>query len=153
MNSQAIEALKIRLGEVEYAIKSRHYRMMDFDQLYRLIDEEAELRRLLRQNSVPRRSMGQPCNSGHSHLAKEGIMHIEFEADITPKLTFNMVRPGQMFVEKFGDLYQKSWDEDDEENNAWRISNSDGEPRGGVYDFSQDEEIKRILPPIRRIAF
>jgi len=158
MNSQAIEMAERAeryLDDVEELLRLRdHFGGMSIIEKHQLESRISTLTKELRKIR-DRRPIGTPCSNSpnNSHLPKDGIMHIEFETEVSGKLTFGMVRGGQLFVSVFGDLYQKSWDEADDENNAWRISNSDGEPRGGISDFDPEEEIKRILPPIRRIAY
>ena len=81
-------------------------------------------------------------------------MIIEFEIYHTTHLTFAMVEAGQLFVCVEGNLYQKSYDSDDDEKEmAWMICDKDGAPQGQCITFYSDEKIDRILPKIKRISF
>jgi hypothetical protein len=81
-------------------------------------------------------------------------MNIEFETHVSTKVTFSMVEAGQLFVDCDGNLYQKSYESEDEENDyAWMICDSDGQPEARSVSFYPDEKIERILPKIKRISF
>ena len=103
----------------------------------------------------PRIPIGQPASDDKNlHLKKENILRIEFEKEESFKLVFGMVKPGQMFLNCNGYLYQKKGQEDYMEDfNAWKIANQFGSPIGGGENFFEDEEIEKIYPKIITIVF
>jgi hypothetical protein len=114
-----------------------------------LICERIQLRLLLGELHE-RKPMGTPGHpTRNEHLTKDGKMIIEFETNPT-QLVFQQVRDGEMFVGSNGSLYQKS---SESEGEAWEICNSSGEPTGVQECFSECEQIAKIMPKIRRIAF
>lgn len=81
-------------------------------------------------------------------------MNIEFEPLPPRHLTFSMVEAGELFVCSDGNLYQKSYDCEDEETEiAWMICDSDGDSQGRQICFAPHDKIERILPKIKRISF
>lgn len=145
---------ELRLKKVESLIneksiyettRSSHWRKSD------LIEERLQLKSFLGHFDAPRVPIGAPVPfNNNSHLAKDCIMKIEFEPENKLILTFNMVKDGQLFVSMANKLFQNSREE---ENEAWLIADSDGNPCGETNYFSDDTQIKRILPLIRHIAF
>jgi hypothetical protein len=76
-------------------------------------------------------------------------MFIEFATE-SNHLTFEMVQKGQMFIDQYNQLCQKSCLE---ENQAWIIAVSNGTPEGRNKYFTDEQEIKKILPQIKKITF
>lgn len=145
---------KSRLKEIEDQLNSGKYRQgcraTVFDKVD-LIHERLQLKSILGELEQERRPMGTPGHyHDNSHLAKDGIMKIEFESGMNDSLRFYMVKEGQMFVAETGSLFQKSGESEGE---AWMICNSLGEATGELDHFDEDEIITKILPVIRRIAF
>jgi hypothetical protein len=145
------DEIRADLAHIEKELGLEVYRpSMHWRVKYSLADRARDLSAALR-NMVKRRPIGIPGSNSpnNEHLAKDGIMHIEFETEVAGKLTFAMVADGQLFATTHG-LYQKS---SDTLHEAWHICNPQGDPVGQTESFDHSEEIGRILPPIRRIAF
>ena len=86
------------------------------------------------------------------------IMKIEFDIEASSLvLTFSMVPPGGLFVAWDGCLCQRDSNDDNDSSDdchqAWQICTHDGEVEAGGLTFTLHEEIKRILPKIKRIQF
>ncbi len=137
------------LEDVLHGRRSRADFCGEYISMSELIRRRQHLRDILDKTSK-RRPMGQSAtDSSDSHLPKENIMHIEFEDKIiSTKLTFRMVKPGQMFLDDCGGLFQKSISTYDE---AWCLANCEGYPQGYSELYFDQEEITFIYPDIRKI--
>lgn len=146
-----------RLKEVELELKYKipwetSMRAISSERL-ELIQERIDLKNYLGHFDNPRLPIGMPVANIQQHLIKEKTVEIIFhEKPITNKITFSMVQPGQLFVGNNGALYQRASDDEDE-NLAWEICDSNGDAAGETESFDEYEEIKRVLPPINRIIF
>lgn len=141
-----------RLDEVEESIRrmsEMNFARSEYFGREDLLKERLQLKLLLGELQ-DRRPLGNPVEPhDHSHLTLEGVVKIEFETDAAD-LVFQMVGKGQMFIDDAGNLLQRAFDNC---NDAWKICNAAGEPRGELYHFDDNDRIKKILPSIRRIAF
>lgn len=139
--------VRARLKEVEDQLKNNPSNVWKGN--HYLIEERIQLRTYLGLDNEDRRPIGTPVSSDtNSHLTWEQRMKFEFEDKET--ITFGMVRDGQLFIGINGFLYQKS---SDEYNQAWCLSDEKGDPMGAEHNFSDDEEIRKILPTLKKISF
>ena len=90
-------------------------------------------------------------------IQEKPIMKIEFDTSASPLvLTFSMVPLGGLFVDEDDCLIQRGSDDDDSQEGryqCWQLCDSSGEVDACSVQCYDHQEIKRILPRIKRIQF
>lgn len=145
------EMIKDRITSIDKVLSERLH-SLTYERREMLFKERQQLKKALLQRRIEtRRPIGMPVSSMDiaSHIIKDNHMFVEFENE-SNQLVFRMVKDGQMFIDKDGNLCQKSTDD---ENEGWCIANSDGEPSGAMSHYEDNEAIRKILPNIKKISF